>query len=132
MKLADIGFNFIELCNQTDFDEQVDNYQLYCVAYKEQIAMDFLPFVSFDDNYDAYYFSSVYNNGAISYFGNSVLSEQELKNIKFVFFQKKIVHSYLDYLKYSKKRSTKERFIHFWLITRHQYKIKVEPCDIFK
>lgn len=132
MKISDIGFNFVEHCNDDDAFSRLEKYKLFCMLGSDSIDMLFLPYVMFDQLYDVYYFSSKYNNGAVSYYGNAVLLEEEIENIRYVFFSPIIIEKYLQYLKYSNQKSTRERFIHFWKITRHGYKIKVEPCDIFR
>ncbi len=127
-----IGFNFINQCNNEFWLESITDEFIFTSTSSEQINLSFIKFVHFDEEYDAVYYNPKINNSNISYYGNAILTQQEIKQIDSVMFSSKVLKDYLNYLEFTQEKSTRARFINFWLVTLNNYKIKVEPAELFK
>ncbi len=132
MKFDKIGFNFIEQCNNSIFIEELSKYTKFTKANNEHVDIKFLPFVEFDDKYDAIYYNPKLNNSAVSYYGNAVLKSNELKKIEHTIFAKNVVEDYIKYLRFSNQPSSNHAFNHFWELSSTSYQIKLEPAELFK
>ncbi len=132
MKFEEIGFNFIKQCNSSQFLTELEKYHYFTTNLNEKVDIAFLPFVDFDQRYDAIYYDGKLNGSALSYYGNAVLSDKELSNINRTLFTKRVINDYLSYLRYSSQISTPDVFNHFWQVTSSNYNIKIEPADVFK
>lgn len=132
MKFEYIGFNFIKQLNSDKFTSNLNQYHYFTSNLNEKIDITFLPFVDFDERYDAVYFDAKLNNSNLSYYGNAILGQKELLNISRTVFNKKVIEDYMAFLRYSSQPSSPEVFTHFWAVTHSNYNIKLEPADLFR
>ncbi|WOO89377.1 hypothetical protein R2F61_01350 [Mollicutes bacterium LVI A0078] len=132
MEFNEIGFNFIDQCNNLHFVQNLSKYTKFTKSSKEQIDIKLLTFVEFDSKYDAIYYNAKINNSVISYYGNAILTPAQVKNIDRTIFDIKVVEDYISFLRFSNKSSSEETFDHFWKLSVTNYQIKVEPADLFK
>lgn len=132
MKFENIGFNFIEQLNSEKFINNLNQYHYFTPSENEKVDITFLRFVKFDNKYDAIYYNASLNNSNISYYGNGIIGDNELINIKKTMFNREVIDEYIKYLQFSNQSSDIEVFIHFWKVTSSNFNIKIEPADIFK
>lgn len=131
MKFELLAFNFINQCNSNQFVMNIQNYEYFTSNLNQKIDIEFLKFIEFDDRFDVIFYDPKLNNSIISYYGNVVLNPNQMGNISRVLFNRKVIDDYIAYLQYSSLQSTEEVFKHFWNVTNSNYKIKIEPAELF-
>lgn len=131
MKFEQIGFNFIEQCNNQNFVDNIEQYQYFTINSSEKIDIKFIPFLDFDQKYQVIYYNSNINNSTISYYANTTLSTKQLSDISRTIFTIEVIADYIKFLQFSNQLSTKQLFLHFWQVSFTNYAIKLEPADLF-
>lgn len=128
MKIDDIVFNFIGEINSQRIKQTFGQNKKYVLLDPALFELDFIKLITYDEMYDAIYFSSEVVTPNMEYIG-SVRLKDKFDKIEYAFFSEHIIVDYIKYIELFTLVASRATFLEFWLEQAPSYMIKVDVAD---
>lgn len=131
MQYEEIVFNFMSLINNQTIEETFGQNKKYVILEPTLYELDFLKLVTYDELYDAIFYSSEVVTPNMEYIGR-VRLKKNMDKIDYVFFSEHIIKEYIKFIKIFELPANRNTFLEFWLELAPSYMIKVDVADFIK
>lgn len=131
MQYEEIVFNFMSLINNQTIEETFGQNKKYVILEPTLYELDFLKLVTYDELYDAIFYSSEVVTPNMEYIGR-VRLKKNMDKIDYVFFSEHIIKEYIKFIKIFELPANRNTFLEFWLELAPSYMIKVDVTDFIK
>ncbi len=128
MQYNEVVFNFLGGIKNGTIKQNFGQNKKYVILEPTSFELDFLHLVTYDEKFDAIFFSSSVVTPNMEYIG-SVRLEKNMDKIDYVFFQEHVIIEYIKYIELFGLKASRETFIEFWLELAPSYMIKVDVAD---